>query len=106
MVAITVGVACCNAEAWLEDCVGSLFGQTFDDFEIVAIDDGTPDSLVEAATFVQTVETRQNQRIAVSEELATLGRELGGNGYGEYLLQLAEETGPPAPAVAMTDDSV
>ena len=40
------------------------------------------------------------------EELTTLGRELGGNGYGEYLLQLAEETGPPAPAVAMTDDSV
>ena len=43
MVAITVGVACCNAEAWLEDCVGSLFGQTFDDFEIVAIDDGSTD---------------------------------------------------------------
>ena len=43
MVAITVGVACYNVEAWLEDCVESLFDQTFDDFEIVAIDDGSTD---------------------------------------------------------------
>ena len=73
-------------------------------------DTGTHDSLVEAATFVQTVEKRQNQRIAVPEEvafrngwigredLATLGRELGRTGYGEHLLQLAEEAASPPPA--------
>ena len=43
MVAITVGVACYNAEAWIEECVESLFGQTFADFEIVAVDDGSTD---------------------------------------------------------------
>ena len=43
MVAITVGVACYNAEAWIEQCLGSLFDQTFDDFEIVAVDDGSTD---------------------------------------------------------------
>ncbi len=66
-------------------------------------DTGTHDSLVEAAGFVQTVEKRQNQRIAVPEEIAYLngwisreelvaiGHELRKNGYGEYLLRLADE---------------
>ena len=67
-------------------------------------DSGTHDSLVEAASFVQTVEKRQNQRIAVPEEiaflngwisreeLAALGHGLRKNGYGEYLLRLAGES--------------
>ena len=42
-VAVTVGLACYNVERWIEECVGSLFGQTFDDFEIVAVDDGSTD---------------------------------------------------------------
>lgn len=65
-------------------------------------DSGTHDSLVDAAGFVRTIEKRQNQRIAVPEEiafqngwidrdeLAALGRRLGRNGYGEYLLRLAD----------------
>ena len=64
-------------------------------------DTGTHDSLVEAAAFVQTMEKRQNQRIAVPEEiayqngwisrdaLAAMGRRLRGSPYGEYLLRLA-----------------
>ena len=64
-------------------------------------DAGTHDSLVEAATFVQTIEKRQNQRIAVPEEiaflngwlsreeLAELGHRLRKSGYGEYLINLA-----------------
>ena len=64
-------------------------------------DSGTHDSLVDAASFVRTIEKRQNQRIAVPEEiaflngwisreeLAALGRRLGRNGYGEYLSRLA-----------------
>ena len=66
-------------------------------------DSGTCDSLVDAAGFVRTIEKRQNQRIAVPEdiafqngwidrvEVAALGRRLGKNGYGEYLLRLAGE---------------
>ena len=66
-------------------------------------DTGTHDSLVEAASFVRTIQTRQNQRIAVPEEiafqngwigrgeLAALGHRLRGNRYGEYLLRLAGE---------------
>ena len=66
-------------------------------------DTGTHDSLVEAAAFVQTIEKRQNQRIAVPEEivfrngwigrdeLAAIGHRLRSNRYGEYLSRLADE---------------
>ena len=66
-------------------------------------DTGTHDSLVEAAAYIQTIEKRQGQRIAVPEEIAyeqgwidreallTLGSALQKNGYGQYLLRLARE---------------
>ena len=66
-------------------------------------DTGTHDSLIEAADFVKAIERRHNQRIAIPEEVAFrkgwisidelrgLGHNLQKNGYGKYLLQLAEE---------------
>jgi glucose-1-phosphate thymidylyltransferase len=66
-------------------------------------DVGTHDSLVEAASFIQAIERRQGQRVAVPEEiafangwigrddLAAIASELGKTGYGQYLLQLAAE---------------
>ena len=77
---------------------GELLGRGF-----VWFDAGTHDSLAEAAGFVRTIEKRQNQRIAVPEEiaflngwitreeLAALGHDLRKNGYGEYLLGIADE---------------
>ena len=68
-------------------------------------DTGTHESLVEAGAFVQTIEKRQNQRIAVPEEiafqsgwidedeLAVLGERLGKSPYGEYLLRLVTAAG-------------
>lgn len=65
-------------------------------------DTGTHDSLVEASGFVQTIEKRQGQRIAIPEkitfnngwidqaELLQLERALSKNGYGEYLTRLSE----------------
>ncbi len=65
-------------------------------------DAGTFDSLLEAGLFVQTIERRQNLRIAVPEEiafengwidaaqLAARGETLKKSGYGEYLLDLAK----------------
>ena len=79
-------------------------------------DAGTHDSLVEAAGFVQTIEKRQNQRIAVPEEiaflngwisrekLAELGHDLRSHGYGEYLLRLAGELDPPDSATVNVSD--
>jgi glucose-1-phosphate thymidylyltransferase len=67
------------------------------------LDTGTPDSLLEAAEFVRTMEKRQGYRVAAPEEVAyrlgwissaeleRLGTKLGKSGYGKYLLSLAHE---------------
>ena len=68
-------------------------------------DTGTHDSLIAAASFVQTIEKCQSQRVGVPEEiafnngwidrdaLAQLGHEVGKNDYGKYLLWLASCSG-------------
>ena len=67
------------------------------------LDSGTPDSLIEAGSYVRALENRQGERICCPEviafekgfisrdHLADLGRELGKSGYGQYLLRVAEE---------------
>ena len=67
------------------------------------LDTGTHDSLLEAGTFVATLEKRQGLRISCVEEIAwrkgfitsqqmgLLGEKYRKNDYGQYLLQLAGE---------------
>lgn len=67
------------------------------------LDTGTHDSLLEAGSFVETLEKRQGLKISCVEEIAwrkefidsaqmkKLGDELSKNGYGEYLLRLLAE---------------
>jgi glucose-1-phosphate thymidylyltransferase len=67
-------------------------------------DMGTQDSLLEAASFVATLERRAGLKIACPEEIAyeqgfisrkefiKLGRKLEKSAYGRYLLRVAEET--------------
>ncbi len=69
------------------------------------LDSGTPDSLMDAASYVRALENRQGERIACPEviafergfidrvRLADLGGRLGKSGYGQYLLRVAEEQG-------------
>jgi glucose-1-phosphate thymidylyltransferase len=66
-------------------------------------DMGTHDSLLEASSFVQTLEKRQGLRIAVPEEIAfdkgfinfedflALGKSFEKSEYGKYLLRVADE---------------
>lgn len=68
------------------------------------LDTGTPDSMLEAANFVQIVERRQGLMIACPEEIAyrmgyidaeqvmRLAEALSNNGYGRYLQRLAKES--------------
>jgi len=68
------------------------------------LDAGTHESLLQAANFIQTVEERQGLMISCPEEIAyrrgLINREqlraqarlYAGNGYGAYLLRLAEES--------------
>lgn len=64
------------------------------------LDTGTPDSLLEASNFVQTIEKRQGKKLACIEELAfdksyintnqlnNLGNTLSNSEYGQYLLNI------------------
>ncbi len=66
------------------------------------LDTGTPDSLLEAAEYVRTLEKRQGMKIACPEEvafrmgfidaaqLAELGRGQESSGYGAYLMRIAD----------------
>ena len=68
------------------------------------LDTGTHESLLEASLFIETIERRQGLKIACPEEIAyrmgyidgarleELGRALGKNGYGQYLLRLLAES--------------
>jgi len=66
------------------------------------LDTGTFESLIDAASFVQTLETRQGMKVACLEEIAfrqgfidrdqlmNLAKPLEKSGYGRYLIDLAE----------------
>jgi glucose-1-phosphate thymidylyltransferase len=68
------------------------------------LDTGTPDSLLDAATFVQTIEARQGLKISCIEEIAfrkgfisesqlqALAGEMGKSDYGRYLAQVLIES--------------
>jgi glucose-1-phosphate thymidylyltransferase len=67
------------------------------------LDAGTPESLLKASQFIQTVEERQGLKIGCIEEIAfhkgyiddkqllTLAQSFGNNDYGRYLISIAEE---------------
>ena len=71
------------------------------------LDTGTHDSLLEAATFIQTIEKRQGLKIACPEEIAYragyidaaqlqhLAAALDNSGYGQYLRGVLESPGGP-----------
>jgi glucose-1-phosphate thymidylyltransferase len=75
------------------------------------LDTGTQESLLQASTFVETVEQRQGLKISCPEEIAyrlgyidasqlrLLGEALSRSDYGRYLLTILEQDGALAPAL-------
>ena len=71
---------------------------------IAWLDTGTHDSLLEAATFIHTLEKRQGLKVACPEEIAyrlgyidaeqlrSLAGKIAKSSYGQYLLRVLEET--------------
>lgn len=86
-----------NAYLQRGDLHVSLLGRGF-----AWLDTGTHDSLIQAGSFVQTVEKRQGFKVACLEEIAyqsgwiteqilrEQGEELKKTGYGQYLLAVAD----------------
>lgn len=68
------------------------------------LDTGTHESMLDASRFVETIETRQGNKIACLEEIAynnqwinsqqlrQIGEQMGKNPYGRYLIELSERT--------------
>jgi glucose-1-phosphate thymidylyltransferase len=71
---------------------------------IAWLDTGTHDSLLDAATFIHTIEKRQGLKVSCPEEivyrlgyidaeqLRSLAGKIAKSGYGQYLLRVLEET--------------
>ncbi len=71
------------------------------------LDTGTHESLLEASSFIETIEKRQGLKIACLEEIAyrmgyigaaqvrELAQPLRNNGYGRYLLKMVQEEANP-----------
>jgi glucose-1-phosphate thymidylyltransferase len=69
---------------------------------IAWLDTGTPAALLQAATFIQTIEERQGLKVSCIEEIAfnkgyigkddvrKLALKMGSSPYGEYLLSITE----------------
>jgi glucose-1-phosphate thymidylyltransferase len=67
------------------------------------LDTGTHESLLEASTFIETIEKRQGLKVACPEEIAyrlgyiskedleRIGNSMNKNGYGQYLLSVLRE---------------
>ena len=51
---VSVIVPCYNAEKWIEECISSIFEQTYDNYEVIVIDNESQDKSVSILKSLQT----------------------------------------------------
>jgi glucose-1-phosphate thymidylyltransferase len=68
------------------------------------LDTGTPEALLQASTFIQAIQERQDLKVACPEEIALkmgylspedvrrIGESMRKNEYGQYLLRLVQDS--------------
>jgi len=77
---ITIGISFYNAEKFLADAIRSVFAQTYKDWELILIDDGSTDRSLEIAKSIQDPRVRvysdgKNKKLAARlNELAQLAK--------------------------------
>jgi glycosyltransferase involved in cell wall biosynthesis len=82
---ISIIIPVYNAENYLEECLLSISQQTFGDFEILAINDGSTDRSLEILKKYQAKEPRL-QVISQENKGVSAARNLGlDNAKGEYI---------------------
>ena len=88
MVKVSVIVPVYNVEDYLEKCLDSVIGQTFEDIEIICVNDGSTDNSLD---ILNEYEKKDNRIKVISQENAGLAeaRNVGmKHACGEYLLFL------------------
>lgn len=81
----SVIVAVYNLEQYIEECINSILEQTYKDFEIIIVDDGSTDRSLEICKMLQTQDYRINV-IATSHTGVSETRNVGiENAKGEFL---------------------
>lgn len=92
-----------NAQRWLGDCVASVFGQDFGDWELVLVDDGSVDG---TGVMVDGYARRSERVVAIHQENAGqyLARRAGINrSSGDYLLFLDSDDELEPDALSLID---
>jgi glycosyltransferase involved in cell wall biosynthesis len=95
MKSVTVIVPCWNVEKYLPACFESLLKQTCSDFDILAVDDGSPD---------RCAEIMDEYAARYPERIFTLHKENGG--YGSALSAALKQIGTPYFLVCDPDDTL
>lgn len=89
---VTIGLPVLNGEAYLESTIDSILSQTFDDFELIIIDNGSTDRTRE----ITTAAAERDARVAVHRREVTVGAHYNYNtvvplARGEYFKWAAHD---------------
>jgi len=87
--AVTVVVTCFNYGRWLPESVGSVLAQTFADFELIIVDDGSTDDSLEVARRLAAGDERISVVTQPNSGQPAIPRNVGvGRARGRYIVCL------------------
>ncbi|WP_158248658.1 glycosyltransferase family 2 protein [Chromobacterium sinusclupearum] len=88
---VSVIVPSYNHQDYIEDCINSIFNQTYENFEVIVIDDGSNDNTVSK---LQALQERYQFTLVVQENIglaATLNKGISEYAGGDYIAFCASD---------------
>ncbi len=80
---VSVIIPCYNAQSWIRECLLSVLNQSYTNFEVLVIDDGSTDNSLEVAN---SCKDRHTRVITQQNKGASAARNAGLNeAKGEYI---------------------